>query len=305
MSIINLPSLRQLRYLVALAEHRHFGRAATASHVTQSTLSAGLKELEGLLGVTLVERTKRSVMLTTLGQDIVRRAQRLLAEAEELVETARAGGEPLAGPLRLGVIPTIGPYLMPRAVTRLRRAFPKLQLYLREEQTAPLLEKLVGGALDLALIALPYEVGDLETMPIAEDEILLAAPVAHPLAALPRVDDRKLRDQPLLLLEDGHCLRAHALAACRLTGAGRNEVFQGTSLRTLIQMVAGGLGLTLVPRLAVPVEVPADSGVRTVPLGPGQHARTLALTWRRSAARADAYRRLGEVLAAAARAGSG
>jgi LysR family transcriptional regulator, hydrogen peroxide-inducible genes activator len=297
MSITTLPSPRQLRYLVALAEHRHFARAAAACNVTQSTLSAGLKELEALLGATLVERSRRSVTLTPLGEEILTRARRVLAEAEELVDAARAGAEPLAGPLRLGVIPTIGPYLMPRALARFRRSFPRLQLYIREEQTAPLLEKVASAALDLALIALPYEVGDLETMAIAEDEIMLAAPATHPLAARKQVDHAVLRGEPLLLLEDGHCLRAHALAACELTGAGRNEVFQGTSLRTLVQMVAGGLGLTLIPRLAVPIEAPAGGAVRAVPLGPGKHVRTLVLAWRRKAARSEAFRRLGTVLA--------
>jgi LysR family hydrogen peroxide-inducible transcriptional activator len=301
MSIINLPTPRQLRYLVALAEHRHFGRAAQACHVTQSTLSAGLKELESLLGVTLVERTRRSVMLTPLGEAIVERARRLIAEAEELVEAARAGAEPLAGPLRLGVIPTIGPYLMPRAMARLAVAFPQLKLYLREEQTAPLLQKLSNGGIDLALIALPYDTGEFETMTIGEDEILLAAPTSHPFASLAHIDIGKLRDEPLLLLEDGHCLREHALAACRLTGGRRNEVFQGTSLRTLVQMVGNGLGLTLVPWIAVPVETPARGNVRVVPLAPGRHTRTLALAWRRAAARKDAFRRLGAELAEAAR----
>lgn len=296
MSITNLPSPRQLRYLVALAEHGHFGSAAAACNVTQSTLSAGLKELEATLGVTLVERSRRSVLVTPLGQQIVARARRVLAETEDLVEQARAGRDPLAGRLRLGIIPTIGPYVMPRALARLKRAFPKLQLYLREEQTAALLEKLAAGALDLVMIALPYDTGDLETMALGEDEILLAAPATHPLAGLPQVRDAQLRDEPLLLLEDGHCLRAHVLEACKLTGAGRNEVFQGTSLRTLVQMVASGLGLTLVPRIAVAAEIPSGGAVRVVPLGPGRHARTLALAWRRGAAQAEAYRRLGAAL---------
>jgi len=296
MSITTLPSPRQLRYLVALAEHGHFGRAAAACSVTQSTLSAGLKELEATLGVTLVERTRRSVLVTTLGQQVVQRARRVLAETEDLVAAAQAGRDPLAGQLRLGVIPTIGPYLMPRALAPLKRAFPTLQLYLREEQTAPLLEKLAGGELDLALIALPYQTGEIEIMAIGEDEILLAAPVGHPLSGLSQVDHATLRSEPLLLLEDGHCLRDHALAACQLVGVRRNEVFQGTSLRTLVQMAASGLGLTLIPRLAVATEVPSGGAVRVIPLGPGSHARTLALAWRRGAAHAVAYRRLGEVL---------
>lgn len=287
-----LPSLQQLRFLAALADERHFGRAAEACAVTQSTLSAGIKELEDRLGVRLVERTRRQVMLTPLGEEIVERGRRLLRDAEDLAETAKAGREPLSGPLRLGVIPTIGAYLVPAALRGLARKFPKLRLYLREEQTAALLAKIEKGELDLALIALPYDVGDLETMPLAADRILAALPKAHPLAGARKLDAADLAKEELLLMEDGHCLRSHALQACRLAAPGRNEVFQGTSLRTLLHMAAGGIGITLMPEMAVASEITPSSGLVARPLE-GDPSRTIALAWRRTSARKAEFRALG------------
>src|SRR6185312_7020014 len=280
--MIALPSLQQLRFLVALAEHRHFGRAAAACAVTQSTLSAGLQELEDRLGVRLVERSRRHVMLTPLGEEIVERSRRLLRDAEDLAEAAKAGQEPLSGPLRLGVIPTIGAYVIPSVMRGLAKAFPKLKLYLREEQTGALLEKLEQGQLDLALIALPYATGDFEIMVLGEDPILVALPKAHRLAEEKRISQEDLAGEALLLMEDGHCLRSHALEACRLAGPDRNEVFQGTSLKTLLQMAAGGIGLTLVPAMAIAAELPVDGSLVTKPLAPGEPSRIIALAWRKS-----------------------
>ncbi len=293
--MIPLPSLQQLRFLAALADERHFGRAAEACAVTQSTLSAGIKELEDRLGVSLVERTRRHVMLTPLGEEIVERGRRLLRDAEDLAEAAKAGREPLSGPLRLGVIPTIGAYILPAALRGLARKFPKLRLYLREEQTASLLAKLEKGELDLVLIALPYDVGELETMPLGSDRILAALPKGHPLAAARRIDTADLASEELLLMEDGHCLRSHALQACRLAGPGRNEVFQGTSLRTLLHMTAGGIGITLMPEMAVASEITSGSGLVARPLE-GDPSRTIALAWRRSSARKAEFRALGGYL---------
>ncbi|HEY0526245.1 MAG TPA: LysR substrate-binding domain-containing protein [Stellaceae bacterium] len=299
-----LPSLRQLRYLVALAEHGHFGRAADACAVTQSTFSAGIQELESTLGgVSLVERSKRRVLVTPLGHDVVARARRILREAEDLAEAVRTARAPLSGPLRLGVIPTVGPYLLPRIMPRLRENFPGLQLYVREEQTAGLIEKLTGGRLDLLLIAKPYDLGEaVETMEVGEDELLVACPAGHRLTAESSVAGHLLRAEPLLLLEDGHCLRSQALAACDLAPADRNEVFQGTSLRTLVQMVAAGLGCTLIPRMALEAEAPVGTAETTVavrPLGPGRHARTIALAWRRTSGRKDEFRQFGAFIAEA------
>jgi LysR family hydrogen peroxide-inducible transcriptional activator len=290
-----LPSLQQLRFLAALADEKHFGRAAASCAVTQSTLSAGIQELEERLGASLVERSRRSVLLTPLGHDIAARGRRLLRDAQDLAETAQAGREPLAGPLRLGVIPTIGPYLMPAAMTGLPKAFPKLKLYLREEQTAPLLEKLAKGQLDVALIALPYDMGALETMTLGDDRILVALPKNHPLARARRIARAALVGEELLLMEDGHCLRSHALAACRLVGPDRNEVFQGTSLRTLLQMAAGGIGITLLPEMAVKPELAAAPSLVAIPLE-GAPARGIALAWRPTSARKSEFRTLGRYL---------
>jgi LysR family hydrogen peroxide-inducible transcriptional activator len=291
--MIALPSLQQMRFLSAVAEFRHFGRAAEACAVTQSTLSAGIQELEERLGVTLVERDRRRVMMTPLGEEIVARARRLLSDAEDLVDVAQGGGEPLSGSLRLGIIPTIGPYLAPPVMRGLAKAFPKLKLYLREEQTASVLEKLAIGRLDLVLLALPYEIGDLETMTLGEDAILVALPAGHRLARAKRIDHDQLAAEKLLLLEDGHCLRSHALQACRIAGTVANEVFQGTSLRTLVQMAASGLGVTLVPEMALPAELPSDGSLVVRPIAPGTSSRTIALAWRRSSPRKSEFRVFG------------
>src|SRR5258708_29064311 len=252
--MVILPSLQQLRFLCALAEHCHFGRAAESCAVTQSTLSGGIKELEARLGVTLFERSHRHVMLTPLGNEIATRAQRLLVDAEELVGLARNAQEPLSGPLRLGIIPTIGPYVLPSLLPHLGTALPKLKLYVREAPTPALLDKLAAGELDILLAAIPYELGDVEAMEIAEDPIVVAMPRNHPLARHKVVRRDDLAREQLLLIEDGHCLRSHSLQACRIVDPVRNEVFQATSLRTLIQMVAAELGITLMPQIAVDSE---------------------------------------------------
>ena len=293
-----LPTLRQLKYLVAIAEHRHFGRAADDCLVTQSTLSAGLRELEDLLGVTLVGRGKRQATLTPVGEDIVERARALLRAADELVDAAQAGGQPLTGLLRLGVIPTVAPYLLPQALPDLRGAYPELRLYLREEQTARLLELLGRGRLDGALIALPYATGGLEEMPLGDDPLLIACPKEHHFAQRVAIDVGELSGEPLLLLEDGHCLRNHALTACRLLPGQTNEDLQATSLSTLLQMVAGGLGLTLVPRLAVEIETRREPALAVIPFRDGAPARTIALVWRPQSVRAPDLRLLGEALRA-------
>lgn len=284
-----LPSLRQLAYLRALAEHRHFGRAAAACLVTQSTLSAGLRELETLLGATLVERDRRHVALTPLGEEAVTRAQRILAEAGDLVDAIAAAGQPLAGLLRLGVIPTVGPYLLPKVLPDLRAAFPALRLYLREERTAVLLDHIRAGRLDVAVVALPYDLGGLEFALVGEEGVVVACAVGHPLAREKTVNPARLAGETLLLLEDGHCLRGHALAACRLDKAGQDESLQATSMATLMQMVAGGLGVTLVPDMAVELEVGRAPGIVARPLAERRLARRIALVWRHGAARERDY----------------
>jgi len=294
------PTLRQLGHLVALHEAGHFGRAAQASHVTQSTLSASIKELETLLGVPLVDRTSRRVTFTPLGVAAVERARRLLNEADALVQLARSAAGPLAGPLRLGVIPTIGPFFLPAVLPRLRRRFPRLRLYLREELTGHLLEKLEGGELDVALIALPYGVGSAEVMRLFEDRFALACPRNHRLAQAPAVRARDLAGEPLLLLEEGHCLRGHALSACHLPRRSpAGTVLEATSLHTLVQMVEGGLGVTLLPELAVRGGILRGTSLVTRLLAEPAEAREIALVWRRGTQRQPEFRMLGEALIAA------
>lgn len=290
-----LPTLRQLRYLVALAEHRHFGRAAEACLATQSTLSAGLQELENLLGVVLVERTKRKVMLTPIGEEVVARAREVLRGAEEIADLAACSAEPLSGPLRLGVIPTIGPFVLPRVLPRLRAAHPALRLYLREDLTARLLERLGAGDLDVVLIALPYHAPDIETLEVAEDPFVLACPADHPLATRPDLRSADLMGSELLLLEEGHCLRDHALAACHLPGPARGEGVLGTSLPTLVQMVANGLGVTLLPKMAVESGILAGTGLVTRPIADAG-VRGIGLAWRPSSPRKVDFRALAEML---------
>jgi LysR family hydrogen peroxide-inducible transcriptional activator len=291
-----LPSLQQLRFLCALAEQCHFGRAAESCAVTQSTLSGGIKELEARLGITLFERSHRHVMLTPLGKEIATRAQRLLVDAEELVGLARNAQEPLSGPLRFGVIPTVGPYVLPSLLSHLGTALPKLKLHVREAPTTVLLDKLARGELDVLLVAVPYELGDVETMQIAEDPIVVAMPRNHPLAHHKVVSRDDLAREQVLLIEDGHCLRSHSLQACRIVNPVRNEVFQATSLRTLVQMVAANLGITLIPQIAVDSELASTRDVVIRSLSPDRPYRTLVLAWRPTSSRGAEFRMLGNLI---------
>jgi LysR family hydrogen peroxide-inducible transcriptional activator len=292
-----LPSLRQLRYLLAVAEHRHFGRAASDCCVTQSTLSAGIRELENTLGAVLVERTQRRVALTPAGESVALQAREVLAAAEQLADAAAAGGAPLTGLLRLGVIPTIAPYLLPPLLPEVRTRYPLLRLYLREERTAALLERVEAGRLDGALIALPYETGKLVVEPLRRDRLYVACPAAHPLASRPALAAADLTGQPMLLLEDGHCLREHALTACRLAPGRANEALQGTSLATLVQMVASGLGLTFLPEMAIEVESRREPSLAVLPIDEELAFREVAMAWRPGAPRARDLKLLVQVLA--------
>jgi LysR family transcriptional regulator, hydrogen peroxide-inducible genes activator len=294
--MVILPSLQQLRFLCALAEQRHFGHAAESCAVTQSTLSGGIKELEARLGITLFERSHRQVMLTPLGKEIATRAQRLLVDAAELVGLARNAQEPLSGPLRFGVIPTVGPYVLPSLLSQLGTAWPKLKLHVREAPTPVLLDKLAGGELDLLLVATPYELGDVEAMEIAEDPIVVAMPRHHSLGRHKVASRDDLTREQLLLIEDGHCLRSHSLQACRIVDPVRNEVFQATSLRTLIQMVAAELGITLIPQIAVDSELASTRNVVIRPLSPDKPFRTLVLVWRPTSSRGAEFRMLGSLI---------
>ncbi len=290
------PTLRQLRYLAAVVDRCHFGQAAEDCLVSQSTLSAAILELEDLLGATLLERTKRSVVPTPLGREIANRARALLKDAEDLVDVAQAARYPMAGALHLGVIPTVGPFLLPNAMPLLRTAYPRLKLYLREDQTARLLEQLDSGTLDAAVIALPYRLDDLEAMDLGADGFSVVCQPGHRLCECRPVRPKDMAPEDLLLLEDGHCLRDHVLTACDLEGARRNVAFQGTSLHTLVQMVANGLGVTLVPQMALDSGILRGLDLETIPLAGEAPSRRIGLVWRRTAARKTTLRTVGETL---------
>jgi LysR family hydrogen peroxide-inducible transcriptional activator len=294
----NLPTLRQLRFLVAVIERRHFSAAAEDCLVSQSTLSAAIQEIEDLLGVRLLERSKRKVIPTPIGLDIAERAKILLREAEELVEAAEAARDPLSGALHLGVIPTIGPFLAPRIMPIFREKFPELKMFLREEQSAPLLARLKSGQIDAAIFALPYPCDEMETAEFASDRFFVVCPPSHRLASRKTVPPQEMAGEDLLLLEDGHCLREHALAACSLEGARRNDGFQGTSLHTLVQMAANGLGVTLVPEVAVASGILRGLELAAVPLAEEGAARKITLIWRPSSSRKILFRQLAAVLKA-------
>jgi len=285
MERLALPTLRQLAYLVELSARLNFRVAAEAQFVTQSTLSAGIKELETVLGVQLVERDNRNVRLTAIGEDVVARAQELLAAATDLAEAARAATRPLSGPLRLGAIPTIAPYLLPRVLPALRRAYGDLKLYLREDVTKVLLERLRAGGLDVALIALPFDTGDLYLRELFRDEFSLVTREADRAPGNKGVALRKIDIGDMLLLEEGHCLRDHAIAACGPRRGTWESRVEATSLTTLIQMVEGGLGMTLLP--GITLEAGILKGTRLVArrLSPPVPSRTLALVARRTSPR--------------------
>lgn len=299
--MIPLPSPKQLRYLVALAETRHFGRAALACAVTQSTLSAGILTLEHQLDVPILDRTVgKHVVFTPLGLELVERARTALTALAAVAEAGDAARAPMSGPLRMGVIPTIGPFLLPRLMPALRETFPRLKPWLREDTTARLVDRLAVSKLDVVLLALPCDCGGADTVTLARDEFLVALPPDHRLAALESVPPSALATERLLLLEEGHCLREQALAVCGLLAGERGEAldsFAATSLHTLVQMVASGLGVTLLPRLAICAGVAAGTGLVLRPLAGAGAWRTLGLAWRPKAPRAAEYRALGGKLA--------
>jgi LysR family transcriptional regulator, hydrogen peroxide-inducible genes activator len=299
MAAIYLPTLKQLQYLVALKDHGHFGRAAEACFVTQSTLSAGLRELETLIGVTLVERTRRVVRFTPLGEQIAAKARTVLREAEELGDMARAAGRPLSGEMRMSVIPTIAPFLLPRVLPRLRRDYPDLRLFLREEPSGPACEALHNGRTDCVLLALPYGCGEVTTLPLFDDHLFLAFPEGEMPATPAAVSPAEIDETRLLLLEDGHCLKDHALAACNRAELRAEATMLGTSLHTMVQMVDNGLGVTMLPKIALDAGILEHTNVAARPLDAAHPVRTLALVWRRASPRERDFQLLGEVLKAA------
>jgi LysR family hydrogen peroxide-inducible transcriptional activator len=295
MMAVHPPTIRQLQYLLALRQQGHFGRAADACYVTQSTLSAGLRELEALLGVTLVERTRRVVRFTALGERIADKALRVLREAEELAEMARAEGRPLHGELRMGVIPTIAPFLLPAMLPRLRREWPDLKLYLREEPSQAACEALQRGQLDCVLLALPYGCGDVDSLALFDDPLFVAFPRGEAPAGA-EVDAGAIDETRMLLLEDGHCLKDHALSACNRPDLRAHAAMMGTSLHTLVQMVDNGLGVTFIPAMAIEAGILEGTQVVAKPLRSDHGFRRIALIWRRSSPRETEFQLLGAAL---------
>ena len=297
-----LPTLRQLQYLTLLAEHGSFSRAADAAHVTQPTLSAGIQELERALGAPLVDRARSGVILTAAGEEAVRRARIVLREAQDLTDAAAAAGQPLSGRFRLGVIPTIAPFLLPRALPLLKARYPRLRLFLREDLTHRLIAALKAGALDAALMALPYDMSGLDQVHVMDDELLAAAPADHPLARETRISPESLKGDELILLEDGHCLRDQALAACGLESPARGgdgDGFAATSLPTLMQMVGSGLGLSFLPAMAADADMLDAAHVAVRPISAVRPpSREIVVAWRAGSSRAPEARLLAEAFAA-------
>jgi LysR family transcriptional regulator, hydrogen peroxide-inducible genes activator len=293
------PTLKQLRYFAALAEALHFGRAAEHCGITQPAMSMQIRELEATLGVTLVERTAAGVLLTATGAEVAGRARDLLVAVQDLVDLARHRARILAGPLSLGVIPTIGPYLLPQILPRLHAAYPELCLSLRESRTEHLIDALVAGSLDLLILALPVGRDEVSTKALFEDAFTLAVPAGHHLAERSVVRQEDLRAERLLLLEEGHCLRDQALSLCHAAGANQADDFRASSLATVVQMVINGYGGTILPELALPAEVGAHPRLRIVRFAEPAPGRTVGIAWRASSPRRADYVELGRLIEAA------
>ena len=303
--MIPLPTPQQLRYLTALAEHPHFGRAADACAVTQSTLSAGLLALERQMDTRILDRESgKRVMFTPLGRELVERARAALQALTAMVEAADSARAPMTGKLHLGVIPTVSPFLLPRLMPALRLAFPNLRLFLREDTTFNLIAGLASGRLDVALLALPCACQGYETLSVVRDGFVAALPPGHALCGRETVPAAAMASEQLLLLEDGHCLRDQALSACGYErGDGPPDDFAATSLHTLVQMVAGGLGVTLLPEIAVNAGITEHTGIVLRPVSGDGAYRMLGLAWRPASPRAAEFRALAPLLAATVNAG--
>ncbi|RAI01709.1 DNA-binding transcriptional regulator OxyR [Acuticoccus sediminis] len=288
-------TLRELEYLVALARYRHFGRAAEACCVSQPTLSTQLKKLETELGMQLVERSSTGVLLTPFGQATAERARRILVEVQHIKDAAQIGRDPESGTVRLGIFPTLGPYLLPSIMLRYAERFPSLQLFLIEEKSPNLVTRLHDGDIDVALLALPMDDDQLTCEFLFEEPFLFAVPSGHPLANRTRITMEDICEQELLLLEDGHCLRDQALDVCSLSGAVEQPAFRAASLETLRHMVGAGLGVTLLPQLATAGGKSASDMLRLVPFVDPAPSRRIALVWRKSSARTGLYRAMAEL----------
>ncbi len=289
--------LKDLKYLVALADTRHFGRAAERCFVSQPTLSAQLKKLETYLGVQLIERRPRHVMLTPAGERIVERARRIVEATDDVVEIARSHRDPLAGRLRIALLPTIGPYLLPQIMPKLRKAVPRLELMLYEYQTGPMLEHLLAGEIDVGILALPVDGHGLTTRALYDEPFVVAAPAKHRFASQATVRVADLAGETLLLLEDGHCLRDQALDVCSRIDVNEKQDFRGTSIETLRQMVASGTGVTLLPELASRGAYAPTKGITVRPFSKPTPTRTIGAVWRASSARTAAISAVNKAIA--------
>lgn len=294
----HLPTIKQLQYLLAVADALHFGEAAAKCFVTQSTLSAGFRDLETVLGVQLAERTKRSVRLTSIGRDTVEQARQIIQSSTDMVDRANAGKTLLGGKLRLGIIPTIAPFLLPATLPGIRKQFPALQLILIEDESAAIIDKLQKGELDAIIYALPYATSGLSTLKLFQDRFYLTVPNQHRLANRNKVRVSDFATEEMLLLNQGHCLREHVLAACSLSGSRQARGFDGTSLHTIVQMVAGGLGVTVLPQMAVKAGISKQMGLATILLADQTQTRTIALAWRKTSPRTADFEALGKLLTA-------
>ena len=293
---MKLPTIKQLRYFVALVETGHFGRAADACFVSQSAFSNAIQELESLLGARLVDRTNRSVTITAMGQEVAIQARLCLRDVEALVDMAKGGQKPLTGELHLGVIPTVAPFMLPGLLPKLRRKFPDLQLYLHEEQSQRIYERLMDGELDLLLLALPYDMRGVELMPLFKDRFVLANREGTERVDPDNYRFNRLDADSILLLEDGHCLRDHALAACKIKDSDKVRRIGASSVLTLVEMVDADLGITFLPEMARGSSILKSTRVRLTPLSDRSY-RTIGLAWRKGTSRDDEFRMLGNYLA--------
>jgi LysR family hydrogen peroxide-inducible transcriptional activator len=289
------PTIKQLRYFVALVETEHFGRAAEACFVSQSAFSNAIQELENLLGARLVDRTNRSVTITSMGQHVATQARLCLRDVEALVDIAKGGQKPLTGELHLGVIPTIAPFMLPGVLPELRTKFPELQLYLHEEQSQRIYERLMDGELDLLLLALPYDMRGVEIMPLFKDRFVLANREGTDRVDPDNYRFNRLDADSILLLEDGHCLRDHALAACKIKNTEKVRRIGASSVLTLVEMVDADLGITFLPEMARGSSILKSTRVRLTPLSDKSY-RTIGLAWRKGTSRDDEFRMLGDYL---------
>ena len=289
------PTVKQLRYFVALCDTGHFGRAAQASCVSQSAFSTAIQDLETLLGTQLVDRTNRQVTITATGQEVATQARLCLRDIEDLTQVAGQRRRPLSGDLRLGVIPTIAPFLLPRVLPGLRRAYPELRLFLTEDRTQRIHEKLLNGDLDLLLLALPFDLRGTEELPLFKDRFLLACRDGTERVDPEQYRFNRLDADSILLLEDGHCLREHALAACRIRDSDKVSRFAASSVLTLVEMVDADLGITFLPEMAEKSALLRNTRVRLYPIRDDSY-RTIGLAWRKGSGRGDEFAKLGEFL---------